>query len=129
MNNYLIDTHVLLWYIQGNPRLSTNTISIIDNPQNKVFVSKVSLWEIAIKVSIGKLTIHIPFEKLDDFLNDKEFIILDFNLFDLSILKTLPFHHTDPFDRLIISQAINNNLRIISDDSKFSTYPVDLVNV
>jgi PIN domain nuclease of toxin-antitoxin system len=127
MNEFLVDTHVLLWYIQGNTRLSAKTITLINNPQNVIYVSKVSLWEISLKMSIGKLTLSIPFEDLAQFLADKNFIVLDFDFTDLSILKSLPFHHTDPFDRLIISQAINNDLCLISDDSKFGAYSVHLV--
>lgn len=127
MNEFLVDTHVLLWYIQGNVRLSAKTITLINDPKNIVYVSKVSLWEISLKMSIGKLTLSVPFENLSQFLADKNFIVLDFDFADLSVLKELPFHHTDPFDRLIISQAINNNLYLISDDSKFAPYLVQLM--
>jgi PIN domain nuclease of toxin-antitoxin system len=127
MNSYLIDTHVLLWYIEGNPRLSSKIISLLDNPTNTVYVSKASLWEITIKISIGKLSINIPFETLEDFLEEKDFIPLEFDISDLTILKNLPFHHSDPFDRLIIAQAMNNDFTLISDDSKFDPYPVNLL--
>ena len=115
MSEFLVDTHVILWYIQGNVRLSPKTITLINDPQNIIYVSKVSLWEISLKMSIGKLTLSVPFENLSQFLADKNFIILDFDFADLFVLKELPFHHTDPFDRLIISQAINNDLYLISD--------------
>ena len=127
MNSYLIDTHVLLWYIEGNPRLSSKIILLLDNPTNTIYISKVSLWEITIKISIGKLSINIPFETLEDFLEEKYFIPLEFDISDLTILKNLPFHHSDPFDRLIISQAINNDFCLISDDSKFAPYSVQLI--
>jgi PIN domain nuclease of toxin-antitoxin system len=127
MNMFLIDTHVLLWYIKGDNKLSANTISIIDNPSNTIFVSKVCLWEIAIKLAIGKLSVNIPFDDLESFLEDKDFELLDFEIEDLSTLIYLPFYHSDPFDRLIIAQAINNDFTLISDDSKFEPYPVDLL--
>lgn len=127
MNSYLIDTHVLLWYIEGIPRLSSKIISLLDDSTNTVYVSKVSLWEITIKISIGKLSINIPFETLEDFLKEKDFIPLEFDISDLTVLKNLPFHHSDPFDRLIISQAINNDFCLISDDSKFTLYSVQLI--
>jgi PIN domain nuclease of toxin-antitoxin system len=127
MNSYLIDTHVLLWYIEGNPRLSPKIISLLDNPTNTVYVSKASLWEITIKISIGKLSINIPFETLEDFLEEKDFVRLEFDISDLTVLKNLPFHHSDPFDRLIIAQAMNNDFTLISDDSKFDPYPVNLL--
>lgn len=127
MNSYLIDTHVLLWYIEGSPRLSSKIISLLDDSTNTVYVSKVSLWEITIKISIGKLSINIPFETLEDFLKEKDFIPLEFDISDLTVLKNLPFHHSDPFDRLIISQAINNDFCLISDVSKFTPYSVQLI--
>ena len=127
MNSYLIDTHVLLWYIEGNPRLSSKIILLLNDPTNTVYVSKVSLWEITVKISIGKLSINILFETLEDFLEEKDFIPLEFDISDLTILKNLPFHHSDPFDRLIISQAINNDFCLISDDSKFTLYSVQLI--
>ena len=127
MNSYLIDTHVLLWYIEGIPRLSSKIISLLDDSTNTVYVSKVSLWEITIKISIGKLSINIPFETLEDFLKEKDFIPLEFDISDLTVLKNLPFHHSDPFDRLIIPQAINNDFCLISDDSKFTLYSVQLI--
>ena len=127
MNSYLIDTHVLLWYIEGSPRLSSKIISLLDDSTNTVYVSKVSLWEITIKISIRKLSINIPFETLEDFLKEKDFIPLEFDISDLTVLKNLPFHHSDPFDRLIISQAINNDFCLISDDSKFTPYSVQLI--
>ena len=127
MNSYLIDTHVLLWYIEGIPRLSSKIISLLDDSTNTVYVSKVSLWEITIKISIGKLSINIPFETLEDFLKEKDFTPLEFDISDLTVLKNLPFHHSDPFDRLIISQAINNDFCLISDDSKFTLYSVQLI--
>ena len=76
MNSYLIDTHVLLWYIEGSPRLSSKIVSLLDDSTNTVYVSKVSLWEITIKISIRKLSINIPFETLEDFLEEKYFIPL-----------------------------------------------------
>jgi len=71
MNEFLVDTHVLLWYIQGNVRLSEKTISLINDHKNIIYVSKVSLWEISLKMSIGKLTLSVPFENLPQFLADK----------------------------------------------------------
>ncbi len=88
---------------------------------------KASLWEIVIKVSLQKLEIGIPFSGLEEYLFRKEISILDFNNNDLNQLITLPKHHRDPFDRLIISQAITNRLTINTDDSKFNFYPVQLL--
>ena len=91
MNSYLIDTHVLLWYIEGNSRLSSKIISILDNPTNTVYVSKVSLWEVTVKISIGKLSINIPFETLEDFLEEKDFIPLEFKYIRFDHFKESSF--------------------------------------
>jgi PIN domain nuclease of toxin-antitoxin system len=125
--DYLIDTHVLIWRISSNPLLSAKIASEIDDTQNKIFLSKASLWEIAIKGSLKKLDIGIPFSSLVEYLYRKEISILDFNHNDLNQLITLPKFHRDPFDRLIISQSITNQLTIITDDSKFSLYPIQLL--
>ena len=124
---YLIDTPILIWYNKGDRRLSSRIVNLIENPDELIYVSKVSLWEITIKSALGKLDIGIPFLELEPFLQNKGFTIIDFEFAALNILHTLPFHHGDPFDRLIIAQAIANHLPLISDDGKFSRYPVDLV--
>jgi PIN domain nuclease of toxin-antitoxin system len=121
--DYLIDTHILIWCVLGDPLLSKKAIKEIDDPKNRVLLSSASLWEIAIKVNLGKLTLGIPFDDLEAFLRDKNF----YNYKDLSKLAELPNHHRDPFDRLIICQALTNNLTIITDDKKFKLYPVSLL--
>ena len=126
MNEYLIDTHILLWYIEGNTKLSKNIIEILDNQNNTIFLSKASLWEISIKISINKLKLNLPFSSLENFLKEKDFFVIDFEFSDLNILLNLPFHHNDPFDRLIISQSINLNYCLISDDPMFSLYEMNL---
>ncbi len=125
--NFLIDTHALIWYIEGNKKLSTNVISVIENTENTVFVSKASLWEMAIKISLKKLEISILFEELEIFLEENEFSILDYNFEHLNTLLKLPFHHSDPFDRLIISQAIIEDFRIITHDKAFDHYEVKIL--
>jgi PIN domain nuclease of toxin-antitoxin system len=124
--NLLIDTHALLWHIQGDLRLSKKVISEIENDKNLIFVSKASLWEIAIKISIRKLKLETSIPELENYLSTNKIELLDFNLLDLQKTTELEFYHRDPFDRLIISQAINNNLVIITDDQKFKLYPVQL---
>jgi len=125
--NYLLDTHVLIWYLDGDKRLSEESVNIIDNAANKVYVSIVGLWEIAIKISLGKLKISIPFEHLKEVLEQRSFDILELNFSDLLNLQKLDFHHSDPFDRLLISQAISNDFILISHDEIFRKYPVSLV--
>ena len=124
---YLIDTHVLLWYIKGEKRLSQPVKKLIDSVDNIIYISKVSLWEIAIKSSLGRLTIGISLDKLSDYLRKEGFVLLDFDFADLLQLHQLPFHHGDPFDRLIIAQALVHGLTIISDDRNFVHYPARLL--
>jgi PIN domain nuclease of toxin-antitoxin system len=124
---YLIDTHILIWRISSNPLLSREIAIAIDDTRNTIFISKASLWEIAIKVGLKKLEMGISFSELEEYLKKKEMLILDFNHKDLNQLIALPSHHRDPFDRLIIAQAITNDFTIITDDIKFQQYPVQLL--
>lgn len=120
--NILIDTHILLWYIMGDKRISTETKSIVENDSNTILLSNASLWEIAIKVSIGKLKLKVGLLELRSFLDEKGIFILEFDFYDLEVLQTLPFHHQDPFDRLIIAQAKTKNLEILTDDEQVKRY-------
>jgi len=120
--NYLIDTHILLWYISGDIRIKADTRDKIESNNNLVFVSNVSLWEIAIKQSIGKLNLNVSLSELFDFLKKKGFVILEYDINDLETLQTLPFHHQDPFDRIIIAQVKTKFLEIITNDSMVMKY-------
>lgn len=124
----LLDAHALLWYLTGSSHLSTNARSIIQDRANTLFVSPATLGEIGIKNSLGKLTLPEPFEQLFPALLDRDGILL------LPILvphlhqhRHLPFHHSDPFDRLIIAQALVEDLTIISRDTAFPAYGVKLL--
>jgi PIN domain nuclease of toxin-antitoxin system len=120
----LLDTHVLIWYSEGNKMLDKKWIEIIENPLHQKYFSYVSLWEMNIKVSIGKLNlaVNLPIE-----IVPKEIEILQPTLSDLNELSKLPLHHRDPFDRMIIAQAISNNFLLMSNDGNFKKYPVELV--
>lgn len=124
---YLIDTHVLLWYIKGDNRLKSKYIEIIDDADTEILVSSVSLWEIALKISIGKLELNTDYKNFINFFTERDFSILDFDSEDLNTMINLPFHHQDPFDRLIIAQSITKNLSLISDDNKFKKYDAKLI--
>ncbi|WP_459074075.1 type II toxin-antitoxin system VapC family toxin [Halocola ammonii] len=119
---FLIDTHILLWYISGDSRIKESTKVKIENVSNIIYLSNASLWEIAIKLSIGKLKINGSLSDLRDFLTEKGFEILEFDHHDLETLLTLPFHHQDPFDRLIISQCKTKSIELITDDSQVLRY-------
>lgn len=120
--NYIIDTHILLCYVAGDDRIASKTKRIIEVESNMIYISNASLWEIAIKVSIGKLKLKGSLSDLHAFLVAKGFVLLDFDYNDLETLLTLPFHHQDPFDRLIIAQGKTKKFEIITDDEKVSQY-------
>jgi PIN domain nuclease of toxin-antitoxin system len=122
----LLDTHTFLWFVMGNPRITTKLRAQIEDNEN--LISIVSVWEIAIKYSIGKLNLELPF---NDFI-DQQIIpngiqLLDIKLEHLKVFATLPLHHRDPFDRLIIAQAMVEDIVLISADSVFSLYPVQIM--
>jgi PIN domain nuclease of toxin-antitoxin system len=122
--NLLIDTHILIWYIAGNLSLKPAMNDLLEATENDLSISVASLWEITIKVGKGKLDLGIEFHELEGILDRLNIQILPILFGDLNVQRTLPFHHTDPFDRLIISQAINQNLVLMSADSVFSNYSV-----
>jgi PIN domain nuclease of toxin-antitoxin system len=122
--NLLIDTHILIWYIAGSPSLNPAMTDLLEASENDLSISVASLWEIAIKVGKGKLDLGIEFHELEGILDRLNIQILPILFGDLNVQRTLTFHHTDPFDRLIISQSINQNLVLMSADSAFSNYPV-----
>lgn len=117
---YLVDTHVLLWALAGDPRLSERHRSILSDKKDLV-ISAVSVWEIAIKQSLDKL--RIDGDLLAEIRKrDIEFLRLTED--HAIAVKLLPYHHRDPFDRLLIAQAMMENLTILTSDSHFSSYPV-----
>jgi PIN domain nuclease of toxin-antitoxin system len=125
--NLLIDTHILIWYIAGHSNLNKTMTNLLEDSKNNLLISVVSLWEIAIKVGKGKLDLGIEFHELEAILNQLNIQVLPILFGDLNIHLTLPFHHSDPFDRLIISQSIGQNLMLMSADSAFSDYSVQNV--
>ncbi|WP_310482386.1 type II toxin-antitoxin system VapC family toxin [Chamaesiphon sp. VAR_48_metabat_403] len=120
----LIDTHALLWYLQGDANLSNLALTTIENKDNDVFVSIVSLWEIAIKSGLGKLELQRPFENLEADLQRLDIKILSIAFTELNIYRSLPLHHRDPFDRILIAQSIGNSLTIITRDALFEVYSI-----
>ena len=120
--NYLIDTHILLWYLVGDRRIDDSLQRIIESDKNTIFLSNASMWEIAIKISIGKLKLNVSLPELKDFLLIKGFKILEFDFDDLEKLLHLPFHHQDPFDRLIAAQGLTKKIEVITDDENLKKY-------
>jgi PIN domain nuclease of toxin-antitoxin system len=122
--NYLLDTHTFIWFINGDEQLSKTVRKLIENNQLNNFVSIASLWEITIKVSLGKLKLNTPFSDVPQQIESNGFQMLPITFEDTLFLSTLPFHHRDPFDRLIIAQSITNQLTILSKDKLFVDYGV-----
>ena len=122
---YLLDTHAIIWYVSGSNELSSTAKNIMET--KRCFFSFASLWEIAIKQAKGTLQFNIDIPKLKTVLEDEEFIYLPPTEFDAETIKVLPDIHKDPFDRLLIAQAIENNLTIVTTDSKIPQYNVKTI--
>ena len=120
---HLIDTYALLWYLRDSSKLSEKAHEIIDN-EEQIFTSIASLWEIAIKHSIGKLDLEFSITQIEELCKQKDISILPIASKHLDELKKLPNHHNDPFDRLIICQARTENLTIITRDTIIPKYSV-----
>ena len=121
----LLDTHAFLWFMSGNSRLSAAARSAIEDGNNDVYISAASLWEIAIKVSIDKLELSEPFEILiPQQLAENEIELLDISVEHTILITSMPFHHRDPFDRLIAAQAKVEQMTLISVDDIFDEYGV-----
>ena|SRR5438105_771851 len=124
--NLILDAHAFLWFIAGDDRLTANARAAIQNTNNQVFVSAATLWEIAIKASLGRLQLALPFEELiTEQIRLNGFRLLSIAPQHLHIVASLPFHHRDPFDRLLVAQAIIEALTIVSADSALDLYGVE----
>lgn len=115
----LLDTHTFLWFIMGDPKLSEKARALIEDTRNERLLSTASLWEMAIKHSLGKLSLGQPFEVLiPQQLERNSIEILPITVAHLAVVVTLPFHHRDPFERLLIAQAAVERLSILSSLQK-----------
>jgi PIN domain nuclease of toxin-antitoxin system len=120
----LLDAHAFLWWVTGSDRLSAVARVAIADPANDVAVGIGSLWEIAIKRALRKLDFPFDFEAV---LQDEGFNLLPVGYHHLRALEQLPFHHGDPFDRLLIAQAAAENSAVVTNDRSFSRYDVSIV--
>jgi PIN domain nuclease of toxin-antitoxin system len=122
--SYLLDTHTFIWWIEDNLNLSYQSKQIISNPNNLIFISAVNTWEITIKKSLGKL--NVP-GNLEEIILQCGFDVLPIAIKHTLFIENLDKHHDDPFDRLLISQAIIENLTIITRDEKIIKYKVPYI--
>lgn len=124
----LLDTNAFLWWVTNDKKLSSAANTIISNPQNEIFFSIVSGWEIVIKAQIGKLPLpESPEIYIPSRLSYYDFKTLSINMKDVLQTWRLELHHKDPFDRLLIAQSQINNLPIITADNKFDLYNVSII--
>lgn len=124
----LLDTHTFLWFILGDASLSLDARVLIEEPNNQKFVSIAGVWEIAIKVSIGKMNFAAPFDPfIENQMKINGFKLHRIEFGHTAIVSNLTFHHKDPFDRIIIAQAMFRKMPIISADAVFDAYPVNLL--
>lgn len=124
----LLDTNAFLWFISGNERLSETARNTIADIGNDLVLSIASLWEIAIKTSLGKLQLATSFDQLIPAQLEQNAInILPIHVDHLSTIISLEYHHRDPFDRLIIAQGMTEGIPVITSDALFNNYPVDVI--
>ncbi|QRM35628.1 type II toxin-antitoxin system VapC family toxin [Microvirga sp. VF16] len=121
----LLDTHALLWWLEGDPRIERQAQDLVTDPANDILVSIASLWELVVKVRVGKLEADI--RDIGAAINAQGFETLAIRPEHLEDLIRLPMHHRDPFDHLLIAQAIAEGLTLLSEDRHVSAYPVAYV--
>jgi PIN domain nuclease of toxin-antitoxin system len=122
----LLDTHILLWWVTDDARLGPSARALIADPDNRVLISIVSLWEIAVKARIGKLRADVDAVVHAAETDGMEHLALTNE--HLRVLRDLPFHHRDPFDHALIAQAITEGATLISDDRWMASYDVAVVS-
>lgn len=121
----LLDTHAFLWFVLDDPNLSATARTVISDPANEVLVSPATYWEIAIKIAVGKYAPGQPFLPfMADQIAVNRFTVLPIELRHAAAIIPLPFHHRDPFDRILVAQAIVEDVPLVSCDPQIVKYPV-----
>jgi PIN domain nuclease of toxin-antitoxin system len=121
----LLDTHTFLWFVLGDSRCSQKARELIENEANEKWLSPASHWELAIKISLGKYTLPIPFEEfIQRAATNNGFLFLPIEPSHTALLTTMPYHHRDPFDRLMIAQATAERMQLLSADPAFDAYSI-----
>lgn len=125
----LLDTHIFLWFISGDATLNEQSRTLIQDADNERYLSIASIWEITIKSSLGRLNVPLPMSALiRDHVWSNAMEILEIAPAHLDALHALPYHHKDPFDRLIVAQAMVEDMALLTNDSAFSMYDVKWVS-
>ena len=120
--NYLLDTHTFMWFVTDAPELSKKARNLMKQDDANLFLSIASVWEMAIKKSLGKLEIYNNFSTVTQDLTDNDIELLPIKYEHTAIINRIPFHHKDPFDRMIIAQALFENMDVIGVDERFDEY-------
>jgi PIN domain nuclease of toxin-antitoxin system len=122
---FLLDTHAFLWFVDESPQLAAHARKLIEDGNNEVQVSIASLWEMAIKVSLSRLQLPAALEPfVTQQLAANDFSLLPIEVSHLGLVASLPFHHRDPFDRLLAAQSLVENIPVISADSRLDSYGI-----
>jgi PIN domain nuclease of toxin-antitoxin system len=125
---FLLDTHTFIWFVTDSLRLSIKAKKLIEDDYNEKILSVVSIWEMAIKHSVGKLSFDIPFPQfIEREMRLNSMDLLPIEVSHINIVSTLPLHHRDPFDRLLIAQALFENMPILSVDIAFDAYAIQRI--
>ena len=127
MANYLLNTHTAIWFFEENEQLSGFADAAIRHYQNNIYLNIASLWEIAIKINIGKLKLGVTIEDFSISCFQNKIQIVPIQIRHLNTYIELPLLHRDPFDRLIIANAITDNLKIFTKDPQIRQYPVQTI--
>jgi PIN domain nuclease of toxin-antitoxin system len=125
----LLDTHIALWAITDNPKLSTRARKLVQAPENEIYVSAASVWEIAIKHALGRHTIPISGEEARCCFAEAGYITLPITEQHAAATETLPPLHADPFDRMLVAQALTEPLKLITHDATVAGYSDDILLV
>jgi PIN domain nuclease of toxin-antitoxin system len=124
---FLLDTHTYLWWLGRPDLVSRDATDIISDEANEIFVSIATFWELAIKSSLGKISLSKDVHSLATELPSDGFVLLPINSEHCSAVANLPFHHRDPFDRMLLAQVLVEDFTLLSCDREFGGYPVRVV--
>lgn len=123
----LLDTHAFVWFINGDDQLTSTNVDLIKDLENECYLSIASLWEIAIKHSLNRLALDGGFDRIQEFLVANEIELLPISFVHTQQLLRLEYHHRDPFDRMIISQSLSEQIPVLTKDEHFKQYPLTVI--